>query len=45
MEKMLEQISFDAPDSSSQQVRIDAQYVRERLAAIVSDEDLSRFIL
>jgi ATP-dependent HslUV protease ATP-binding subunit HslU len=45
MEKMLEQISFDAPDSSGQQVRIDAQYVRERLAAISSDEDLSRFIL
>jgi ATP-dependent HslUV protease ATP-binding subunit HslU len=45
MEKLLDEISFDAPGLSGQTVTIDAQYVREKLAAIVKDEDLSRYIL
>jgi ATP-dependent HslUV protease ATP-binding subunit HslU len=45
MEKLLDEISFDAPGLSGQTVTIDAQYVREKLSAIVKDEDLSRYIL
>jgi ATP-dependent HslUV protease ATP-binding subunit HslU len=45
MEKLLDEISFDAPALSGQTVTIDAQYVREKLSAIVKDEDLSRYIL
>jgi len=45
MERMLDQISFDAPDLSGQQIVIDAAYVQEKLADIVKDEDLSRYIL
>ena len=45
MEKLLEQISFDAPDMKKKSVRIDATYVRGQLAEIVKDQDLSRYIL
>jgi ATP-dependent HslUV protease ATP-binding subunit HslU len=45
MERVFEQISFDAPDLADKNVTITAQYVRERLAEIVKDEDLSKFIL
>jgi ATP-dependent HslUV protease ATP-binding subunit HslU len=45
MEKLLEDISFDAPDMSGAKVVIDAQYVRNRLSPILKDEDLSRYIL
>jgi len=45
MEKLLDEISFDAPGLSGRTVTIDAQYVREKLASIVKDEDLSRYIL
>jgi ATP-dependent HslUV protease ATP-binding subunit HslU len=45
MEKVVEDISFDAPDKSGQKMTIDAKYVRERLADVVKDEDLSKFIL
>jgi ATP-dependent HslUV protease ATP-binding subunit HslU len=45
LEKVFEQVSFDAPDTGEKRVRIDAKYVRERLAEVVKDEDLSRFIL
>ncbi len=45
MERLLEQVSFDAPELKERNVRIDAQYVRERLREIVKDQDLSRFIL
>lgn len=45
MEKLLEEISFEAPDISPCEVRITAKYVKERLADIVTNEDLSRFIL
>ena len=45
MERLLEQVSFDAPELKKTTVRIDVQYVKERLHEIVKDEDLSRFIL
>lgn len=45
MERLLDQISFDAPELGGQNIVIDAQYVREKLADIVKDEDLSRYIL
>jgi len=45
MEKVVEEISFDAPDLAGQRVTIDGAFVRRRLADIVRDEDLSRFIL
>jgi ATP-dependent HslUV protease ATP-binding subunit HslU len=45
LEKVLESISFDAPDLPNKQVTIDAAYVRQRLADVVKDEDLSKFIL
>ncbi len=45
MEKLLEDISFHAPDLSQQQISITDQYVRDRLANLIEDEDLSRYIL
>ena len=45
LEKVLEDVSFEAPDMSEKRVKIDAKYVRDRLAEVVKDEDLSRFIL
>ena len=45
MEKLLEQISFDAPDLPGKELTIDAAYVRDRLSEITRDQDLSRFIL
>jgi ATP-dependent HslUV protease ATP-binding subunit HslU len=45
MERLLEDISFTAPDMASQEITITDAYVRERLAALIDDEDLSRYIL
>jgi ATP-dependent HslUV protease ATP-binding subunit HslU len=45
MEKMLEDISFDAPDLPGKEITIDAGYVHGRLAEIMRDQDLSRYIL
>jgi ATP-dependent HslUV protease ATP-binding subunit HslU len=45
MEKLLEEVSFGAPDMRDQTVAIDADYVRTRLAPVLKDEDLSRYIL
>jgi len=45
MEKLLEQISFDAPDLPGKQIVIDATYVHDRLRDIVRDQDVSRYIL
>jgi ATP-dependent HslUV protease ATP-binding subunit HslU len=42
---VLEEVSFDAPDLRKKTVKIDAEYVRTRLADIVKDQDLSRYIL
>lgn len=45
MERLLEKLSFDAPDLEAGQFTVTADYVREQLADISEDEDLSRFIL
>ncbi|HEY2588727.1 MAG TPA: ATP-dependent protease ATPase subunit HslU [Tepidisphaeraceae bacterium] len=45
IEKVFETISFDAPDLPDRDIRITADYVKERLAEVVKDEDLSKFIL
>jgi ATP-dependent HslUV protease ATP-binding subunit HslU len=45
MEKLLEQISFEAPDLPGKEIVIDAAYVHERLRDIVRDQDVSRYIL
>ncbi len=45
MERLLEDISFNAPEMSGKEVSIDAAYVRERLQGIVENLDLSRYIL
>ena len=45
MEKLLEQISFDAPDLPQPEIVIDGAYVHERLRDIVRDQDVSRYIL
>lgn len=45
MEKLLDEISFDAPDMEEKKVDIDRQYVSEKLKEIFEDENLSRYIL
>ncbi|GIW43619.1 MAG: ATP-dependent protease ATPase subunit HslU [Candidatus Binatia bacterium] len=45
VERLLENLSFDAPELSGREVVIDAAYVREMLGEIVKNEDLSRYIL
>lgn len=45
MERLLEELSFEAPDMKMGKVDINAAYVRERLEEIAQDEDLSKFIL
>jgi ATP-dependent HslUV protease ATP-binding subunit HslU len=45
MEKLLEHLSFDAPDLAGARHVIDEGFVRERLEPLVRDEDLARFIL
>jgi ATP-dependent HslUV protease ATP-binding subunit HslU len=45
MERVLDEISFDAPEKKGENVKIDADYVRHMLADIVKDQDLSRYIL
>ncbi len=45
MERLLDDVSFDATRLGGQSVRIDAAYVDSRLSALSHDEDLSRFIL
>jgi ATP-dependent HslUV protease ATP-binding subunit HslU len=45
MERLLDEISFDAPDRVEKEIKLDAKYVRDKLAEIIKDEDLSRYIL
>ena len=45
MEKLLEELSFDAPEMSGKAMVIDAAYVKGKLKDFVEDEDLSRYIL
>jgi ATP-dependent HslUV protease ATP-binding subunit HslU len=45
MERVFEQLSFDAPDMDQDHVVVNEKYVRERLQGILADQDLSRYIL
>lgn len=45
LERLLDIISFEAPDRSGDSISIDAAYVNEHLDVLASDEDLSRYIL
>ncbi len=45
LERLLEEVSFQGPDSEGEEVMIDAAYVSERLAGLAANEDLSRYIL
>src|SRR6202163_2675189 len=45
MERVLDEISFEAPEKKGQEFKVDADYVRHMLADIVKDQDLSRYIL
>ncbi|HMK50194.1 MAG TPA: ATP-dependent protease ATPase subunit HslU [Thermodesulfovibrionales bacterium] len=45
LERLLEDISFEAPEKKSDKLVIDKKYVKDKLSEIVKDEDLSRYIL
>ncbi|MES2998143.1 MAG: ATP-dependent protease ATPase subunit HslU [Pseudomonadota bacterium] len=45
MERLLEEISFEATDYSDKSIKIDLKYVNEHLASLANDQDLSHFIL
>ncbi len=45
LERMLEELSFEAPDMGRGHVEINAAYVKQRLEEVAKDEDLSKFIL
>jgi len=45
LEKLLDDVAFDAPDRAEKKITIDAKHVRERLNEIIKSEDLSRYIL
>jgi len=45
LEKVLEEISFEAPELKKKSIKIDSAYVQKQLVNIVKDQDLSRYIL
>jgi ATP-dependent HslUV protease ATP-binding subunit HslU len=45
MERLLDELSFEAPELGAREIPITAQYVRERLAGVLRDEDLSQYVL
>ncbi len=45
MERLLDEISFEAPDIKDKNIAINAKYVREKLIDVVEDEDISKYIL
>jgi ATP-dependent HslUV protease ATP-binding subunit HslU len=45
MEKLLDELSFEAPDISPTKVSVTPEYVREKLVGLVEDTDLTRYIL
>jgi ATP-dependent HslUV protease ATP-binding subunit HslU len=45
MEKLLEEVSFEAEDRAGETLKIDAAYVNKQLAGIAKDTDLSKYIL
>jgi ATP-dependent HslUV protease ATP-binding subunit HslU len=45
MERVLDEVSFAAPDRSGENVKIDAEYVQKHIGDLAKNADLSRFIL
>ena len=45
MERVLDEISYDAPDKNGAEFKIDAAYVKKHVGALAKNTDLSRFIL
>jgi len=45
MERLLEKLSFEAPDKNGEKIVVDEQYVKENVSELSKDEDLSRYIL
>ena len=45
MERLLDEVSFDANDLAGRKIVVDPEYVRRRLEGVIADEDLSRYIL
>lgn len=45
MERLMEELAFEAPDRSGSTLMVDAAYVDQKLGELVGDEDLSRYIL
>ena len=45
MEKLLEEVSFSAPDRSGQEIIIDGPFVEKQIADLARNADLSRFVL
>jgi len=45
MERLLDEVSFSATEMGGQSVNVDQKYVQDKLAELVKDEDLSRYIL
>jgi ATP-dependent HslUV protease ATP-binding subunit HslU len=45
MERLLDEVSFEAPDMAGVQVKVDGAYVRRALSDIVQNQDLSRYVL
>jgi len=45
MERVLDELSFEAPEKKGEQITVDGEYVRKMLTDIVKDQDLSRYIL
>ena len=45
MEKLLEDISFTAPERNGEDIVIDADFVTEKLSNLVKDENISKYIL
>jgi ATP-dependent HslUV protease ATP-binding subunit HslU len=45
MERLLDEVSFEAPDMGGVAVKVDAEYVSRTLSGIVKDQDLSRYVL
>jgi len=45
MERLVEEISFDAPDKAGQTITIDAAFVKDKVGVLAGDTDLSKFVL
>jgi ATP-dependent HslUV protease ATP-binding subunit HslU len=45
IERVVEEISFDAPDSAGKQIVVDAEYVKKRVGELITSTDLRKYIL